>query len=147
MSTLLEQQNKVIIALLARSTIGIEYIEKVVRSGKKKGKSDDFVRAYNELDGSRSVTEIAGMIGVSKQNVSQVLQTWEEKGIVYSLGTGNRTVYVGLLKLPIKSKSRSAPKKTKRPRKPKTSAPSIQRNGSDIAETSDALSNDDSPER
>lgn len=118
MSTILERQNEVIIALLARSTIGVEYIEKIVKSGKKKGKSEDFVRAYNELDGSKSITDIAKRVGVTKQNMSQVIQTWEEKGIVYNVGTTGRSVYAGLLKLPTKSKPHSM-KQTKTARKPK----------------------------
>jgi hypothetical protein len=120
MSTVLERQNQVIIALLARSTVGIEYIEKIVRGGKQKGKPDDFVRAYNELDGTKTITEIAKLVGVSKQNLSQVLQRWEEKGIVYNVGTGSRTVYAGLLKLPTKGKNRSAAKGIKAAQKPKT---------------------------
>jgi DNA-directed RNA polymerase specialized sigma subunit len=96
---MLVQQNKVLIALLARSTIGLEYIENIVRSGKKKGNPNDFVRAYNALDSTRTVTEIAQMVGGTRQNMSQVLQNWEDKGIVYNVGTSSQPVYFGLLKL------------------------------------------------
>jgi hypothetical protein len=46
MSEIIEQQLQVIISLLARSTIGVEHIERVVRSKKRKGNPDDFVKAY-----------------------------------------------------------------------------------------------------
>lgn len=119
MSTIIERQNEVIIALLARSTIGVDYIEKIVTS-RKKGKGEDFLRAYNQLDGTRSITEIAKQLGVSKQNISQVLQAWEEKGIVYNVGTTSRSVYAGLLKLPTKNKPRATSQQTKVRRKQKT---------------------------
>ena len=104
---MLVQQNKVLIALLARSTIGLEYIENIVRSGKKKGNPNDFVRAYNALDGTRTVTEIAQMVGGTRQNMSQVLQNWEDKGIVYNVGTSSQPVYFGLLKLSLRVQPRT----------------------------------------
>jgi hypothetical protein len=101
MSSLLEKQNQVIISLLARSTIGKEHIASMVTSGKKKGKARDYLRAYNALDGSKSITEIANIVGVTKQNMAQVMQTWEDEGIVYNAGTASRSSFYGLMRLPI----------------------------------------------
>jgi len=100
MSEVLEQQNKVIISLLARRTLGVEHIDKIVRSHKKKGRPDDFVKAYNALDGLTSITEIAKIVGITRQGMSSVLQTWEEEGIVYKVDKAG--TYAGLLKLPAK---------------------------------------------
>lgn len=100
MSEILEQQNKVIISLLARSTFGVERIDKIVRSYKKKGRPDDFVRAYNALDGLKSGAEVAKIVGITQQGMSAVLQTWEEEGIVYKVGKSGH--YAGLLKIPEK---------------------------------------------
>ncbi|MBE0681653.1 MAG: hypothetical protein IH589_07035 [Anaerolineales bacterium] len=108
MSKTLETQNKIIISLLARSALGIKEIERIVRSGKKKENQDKFVLVYNALDGSKSGTELAKIVGITKQGMSQVFQTWEEEGIVYK--NDETGFYVGLLKLPIKRKS---PTKTK----------------------------------
>jgi hypothetical protein len=99
MITRLERQNEVIIELLARSTLGIEYIEGVVTGGKKQQRRDKFVRAYNSLDGNKTVTQIAEIIGGSRQAASKVLQLWAIKGVVYDVGEEGRPMYVGLLKL------------------------------------------------
>lgn len=108
MSKTLETQNKIIISLLARTALGIKEIERIVRSGKKKENQDNFVLVYNALDGTKSGTELAKIVGITKQGISSVFQTWEEEGIVYK--DDETGFYVGLLKLPIKRKS---PAKTK----------------------------------
>lgn len=109
MSEIIEEQNKVIISLLARSVIGIQQIEKIVRSGKKKGEPDKFVLAYNALDGTTSGVDLAKIVGISQPGMVSVLQTWENEGIIYKAGKSGR--YVGLLKIPLKKKS-STKKKT-----------------------------------
>ena len=103
MSNILEAQNRIIISLLARSAIGIKEIEKIVRSNKKKGNPDDFVQAYNLLDGTKSGVVLAKIVGITQQSMSSVFQTWEDEGIVYK--NDDTGFYVGLLKLPIKRKS------------------------------------------
>jgi len=103
MSTILEAQNRIIISLLARSAIGIKEIEKIVRGNKKKGNPDDFVQAYNLLDGTKSGVVLAKIVGITQQSMSSVFQTWEDEGIVYK--NDDTGFYVGLLKLPIKRKS------------------------------------------
>ncbi len=121
--TILEQQNRIIISLLARRTPGIEYIERIVKGGKKKGRPEDFVRAYNALDGSKTVTEIAKIVGVSQPSMTVVLQTWEERGIVYKTGTSKSSRYVGLLKLPTKTEKHLSATKAKGKRGPKSEKP------------------------
>lgn len=113
MSPVADRQNQVIIDLLARIAFGADEIEKIVKKGKKKKSSGDLVRGYNELDGVKSITDIAKIIGVTKQNMSQVLQTWEEKGIVYNTGTSTRKTYAGLLKLQFRGKDRTSKKNFK----------------------------------
>lgn len=103
MSKTLEAQNRIIISLLARFALGIKEIERIVRSGKKKENQDKFVLVYNALDGTKSGTELAKIVGITKQGMSSVFQTWEEEGIVYK--NDETGFYVGLLKLPTKRKS------------------------------------------
>jgi hypothetical protein len=118
MTALLERQNRIIISLLARTAIGADEIENIVRKGKKRANADNFVKAYNALNGVKTATELATIVGVSKQNMSEVLQTWEENGIVYDVGTGKRPVYVGLMKLSVKRARPGARKKgAAKPRK------------------------------
>jgi|GEM_PF-2784230 len=113
MSEMIEEQNKVIISLLARSTIGIQHIEKIVRSGKKKGDPDKFVLAYNALDGITSGAELAKIVGISQPGIVSVLQTWENEGIIYKVGKTGR--YAGLLRIPLKKRA-SAKKKPNAPK-------------------------------
>jgi hypothetical protein len=122
MSMTVERQNQVIIALLARSTIGLDKIDSIV-TYKKGVKANNFRKAYNALDGSKGIQQIADMIPTSKQNMSQIVQTWEDKGIVYNTGTHTRPQYVGLLNLPTKPKTRSTPRKTIAPAKPRAPKP------------------------
>ncbi len=103
MSKTLEAQNRIIISLLARTALGIKEIEKTVRSGKKKENQDKFVLVYNALDGTKSGTELAKIVGITKQGMSSVFQTWEEEEIVYK--NDETGYYVGLIRLPIKRKS------------------------------------------
>jgi hypothetical protein len=102
MTEILEEQNKIIISLLARSVIGIQQIEKIVRSGKKKGDPDKFVLAYNALDGTTSGVDLAKIVGISQPGMVSVLQTWENEGIIYKVGKTGR--YAGLLKIPLKKR-------------------------------------------
>lgn len=94
--TQLEKQNEVIIGLLARQVFGVEHILKVVQGAKMKENPLAYIRAYNALDGKTGGSAVAAIAGVSKQAMSKILQLWEEKGIVYRVGTN----CVRLLKLP-----------------------------------------------
>ena len=98
MCEILEQQNKIIISLLSRSTIGIENILKIVYSGKRKENREDYVLAYNALDGTKTGTEIPKIVGITQQGMSSALQKWEEEDIVYKHCKSD--CYIGLLKLP-----------------------------------------------
>lgn len=99
---ILVHQNKVIISLLARSTLGVEHITKIVTGWKKKGKAEDYLRVYNALDGSKTIADLAKIVGISPQALGQVLQKWIEDGIVYRSGSAGNSRYFGLLKLPEK---------------------------------------------
>ena len=88
----------IIIALLARETIGIDYIRKIVTAGKKKGKPEDFIKAYNSL-GEKTITELAKDIGISQPGFSSVVSTWEKKGIIYNIGTSSQPKYRGVVRL------------------------------------------------
>jgi hypothetical protein len=89
----------VIISLLARRTIGVEEITRLVTSGKRKGSPEDFLRAYNLL-GEKTITELASLIGITKQALSSVIKTWERNGIIYNIGSPSQPKYKGVIKLP-----------------------------------------------
>src|SRR5688500_14869321 len=110
MSELLERQNQVIIELLARMSIGAEKIGEIVRKNKQNPES--YVKVYNQLNGSKTLTDLAKDAGLTKQALSPILTSWEDQGIVYNIGSEKLPKYVGLLKLPLNVKNSSQPKKT-----------------------------------
>ena len=98
MSEKLERQNEVIIALLARSTLGVPAISKTVCSGKRSPQA--YLKVYNSLDGDTGVTELAKIAKVTQPIMSVVLQSWETQGIVYNSGSDAKPRYHRLLHLP-----------------------------------------------
>lgn len=114
--SILIEQNRVIISLLARQTITSPKIEEIVTRWKKKGLREKYIQAYNALDGSKSIVQVAKIAEVSPQNMGGILEKWEEEGIVYKEGSGKNAKYIGLLKLPLRSQKKS----TKRTRKTRT---------------------------
>jgi hypothetical protein len=101
----LARQNEVIIALLARSTIGLAEILKIVCGGKRNPEA--YRKAYNALDGSTGVTHLARLAGVAQPTMSVILQSWEEQGIVYNVGTDRKPQYHRLLYLPKTKRQKS----------------------------------------
>ena len=98
MEDILAKQNDIVIALLARSTLGVEFIYDAVTRGKRNPEA--YVRAYNALDGSITVTDAAKVAGVSQPTMTVILKSWEAEGIIYNIGESNRPAYKRLLVLP-----------------------------------------------
>ena len=100
MSNTAEKQNEVIIALMARSTMGVKAIYETVTRGRRNPKA--YVKMYNALRGDIGVTQAGKMAGVNKGTMSVTLSAWEAEGIVYDVGQPNRPLYKRLLVLPEK---------------------------------------------
>jgi len=100
MSDILEKQNEVLIALLARSTLGVRYVYETVTKSKRNPKA--YIKAYNSLRGTIGVTEAGKLAGVSPPTMSEILKSWEAQGIVYDVGESNRPLYKRILGLPEK---------------------------------------------
>jgi len=111
MSEKLERQNEVIISLLARSTLGVPAISKIVISGKRNPQA--YLKVYNSLNGTTGVTELAKAAGVTQPTMSVVLQSWEEQGIIYNTGTDAKPRYHRLLHLPPVKTEGGKPRKIK----------------------------------
>ena len=99
--TTLQQQNDVIISLLARLAFGSEQIVEIVTRGKKD--PDAYRKAYNSMNGVRTGTEIAKLAGVTQQTMSYILQTWEEEGIAINIGKDSQAKYRRLMSIPNKA--------------------------------------------
>lgn len=91
---ILVRQNSVIIRLLARSTLGADTVRALVVRGKRDPSA--YVRLYNALDGTISVSEAARLAGVAQPTMTEVLKGWEAAGIVYDLGDTRRPLYKNL---------------------------------------------------
>lgn len=96
--SIIVKQNEVLIGLLARATFGVKFIQDVVTKGKKD--PEGYIRAYNALDGSTSVTQAAKVAGVSQPTMTEILKGWESQGIIYNAGNSKRPLYRRLLPLP-----------------------------------------------
>jgi hypothetical protein len=87
----LAKQNEVIIMLLARLDNGQTRVRDIVSRGKRDPTA--YLRLYNALDGSISVSDAAKLAGVTPGTVSPILRSWEEQGIIYDTGPRGRPIY------------------------------------------------------
>jgi len=91
------KQNQIIISLLARMAFGEEKLKQIITHGKRKPK--DWIRGYNACDGTKGVTEIAKIVGVTQPGATPILKSWEAAGIIYNIGTETKPLYMKLLTL------------------------------------------------
>jgi hypothetical protein len=80
-----------IIGLLGRFIFPEDKLRVMVTKGKKKD-PEQYVKAYNLLNGEHGVTEIAKEIGVAQPTLTNVLTTWKGLGIVYEIVKSGRPV-------------------------------------------------------
>ena len=79
------RQNEVIISLLGRMAFTQKQVEETVTSNKQKKLRLNYIVGYNALDGKKSVSEIANLIGITQGTLSPILSEWEELGIIYEV--------------------------------------------------------------
>lgn len=77
------KQNEIINALLGRMAFKPDEIGNIVTSKKKN--PDNYVNGCNSGDGSKSVSEIAGIIGVKQGTLSSILSEWNNIVIIYEI--------------------------------------------------------------
>lgn len=61
------KQNEIMISLLGRMAFNPDEVVKIVTS--RKQNSQSYINGYNACDGSKTITEIAAIIGVTRQNM------------------------------------------------------------------------------
>lgn len=88
-------QNEIIISLLGRVAFAKEDVEKIVTF--KKRNPEKYVEGYNACDGNHSLSEIAGIIGVTSGTLSPILADWEETGILYEIDRPKGKFYKRIL--------------------------------------------------
>lgn len=77
------KQNEIIISLLGRMAFTKEEVSKIVTS--KKQNPEKYIEGYNALNGNRSLSDIARIVGVTPGTLSPILKEWEELGIIYEV--------------------------------------------------------------
>ena len=96
--TTIRQQNEAIINLLARLAWTPEKVAEIATRGKRNPEA--YIKAYNALDGSKTVTHVAKLRGVTQQTMSVMLQSWLDEGIVLNVGTDGQPKYKRLMRIP-----------------------------------------------
>ena len=79
------KQNEIIISLLGRIAFTPEQVHDIVTANKRNNLKPRYVNGYNALDGNKSVSEIANIIGIAHNTLSPILLQWEELGIIYEV--------------------------------------------------------------
>lgn len=102
--TNIQKQNDVIIGLLARLVWKPGELAAIVSRGKRNPTA--YVGVYNSLDGMITGTSLAQRAGVKQQTMSEILQAWEEMGIVVNVGTEKQPRYRRLMRIPTKMKKK-----------------------------------------
>jgi predicted transcriptional regulator of viral defense system len=87
------RQNEVIISLLGRLAFTPEQVEKIVTSNKRDKFKPRYVKGYNALDGKKTLSEVAKIIGVAPATLSPILSQWEDIGIIYEIERTGGTFY------------------------------------------------------
>lgn len=101
----IQQQNEIIISLLARLVWTPDKLAGVVMAKKKNPEA--YVSVYNALDGVKTGKQLGEIAGVTQQSISAVLQAWLDEGIVLNVGTDVQPKYRRLMRLPERRKAKT----------------------------------------
>lgn len=93
------KQNEIIISLLGRLAFTPEQVREIVTFKKREDLKERYINGYNELNGKRSVSEIADVIGVVQGTLSPILSQWEELGIIYEIERAGGKFYKKLFSI------------------------------------------------
>jgi transposase-like protein len=91
------KKDEMIISLLGRLVFPEEKLRSMV--AKNKRNPDAYLRGYNACDGTRTVTEIAKIIGVNQSTLNPIINEWEVQGIIYEVESNRGKTYKRLYKI------------------------------------------------
>jgi hypothetical protein len=74
---------QLILSMLSRIAFPEEKLRDLVTRNKKRPEA--YVRGFNACDASRSVGEVAAVVGVTAGTLVPILQQWERLGIIYEI--------------------------------------------------------------
>jgi hypothetical protein len=92
-----QQQNEIIISLLARLVWSPEKITEIITGNRRDPKA--YLTAYNALDGVKTGTQVATVAKVAQQTMSATLQSWLDEGIILNIGTDSQPRYKRLMRV------------------------------------------------
>lgn len=91
------RQNEIMISLLGRIAFTKEKVKDIVTY--KKRNPEKYIKGYNACDGTRSVSDIAKIVGVSVPTISVILNEWEDIGIVREVEKSGGKFYNNLYQI------------------------------------------------
>lgn len=92
-------QNDVIISLLGRIAFTEKRIREIIEANKKDTLKQKYVDGYNAMDGTKTLSELAVIIGVKQPTLSPILSQWAEIGIIYEFEKTGGKFYKNLFKI------------------------------------------------
>ncbi len=93
----LARQYEVVISLLGRIAFPGDKVRDLVTRGKRN--PEKYVQGYNACDGTKTVRDLAQVIGVQPPTLSPILAQWEAFGIVYSTEQAGGRFYKKLFQI------------------------------------------------
>ncbi len=94
----IQQQNDIIVSLLARLVWTPEKVTEIVTRNKRNPGA--YVTVYNALDGSKTGIQLAALAKVAQPTMSVTLQSWLDEGIILNIGTDSLPKYKRLMRIP-----------------------------------------------
>lgn len=79
------RQNEVIISLLGRIAFTEDQVRELIVKNKRHNLRDKYILGYNSCDGTKTVSQVADIIGIANPTLSPIIQEWEEWGIIYEV--------------------------------------------------------------
>ncbi len=77
------KKDELILALLGRIAFPEEKLRVAITRNKRNPEA--YLKGYNACDGTRTVGEIAKIVGVTAGTLVPIFQEWERLGIIYEL--------------------------------------------------------------
>jgi hypothetical protein len=90
----------ILIKVIARAAVPLAEVQRVVGTRPKQ------IRAFNLLDGTLTLTDVAKKTGLGKPSLSRATQRWISAGVMYRLGPERAAKLLHVYPIPIPKKTR-----------------------------------------
>jgi hypothetical protein len=93
----ISKKDEMMISLLGRLVFPEDKLKNMITKNKRN--PDAYLRGYNSCDGTRTVTEVAKVIGVNPSTLNPIINDWEVQGIIYEVESNRGKTYKCLYKI------------------------------------------------